>query len=403
MKSKEIQKQIDRVVGTEGTLRIPSWWMHKILSDLVKSCKDNEGASVPIKEYVESQLSLVGKTIEALDTRLENIESHELFEIVSELPSEPKDNTIYLIPSQNGEGNNVLTEWVYINGTWEQFGEFKADIDLRKLSEKVDKLEEQVPSVFEAVYGQTTFNEILEAYNDGKYIVCSYNNNVFHINRISVDEIYFISVNGHTVYRLAVGTANNWYQSVYSPEMNTNKTKSLSSASTDTQYPSAKAVYDALQNVGGGKKEWKCVMERRMEAGERETILTTFQDNTPLRATEIIVQVLMDVSAERSSQGYIQVQSTNNKNTPYYGAVHFEGVLSDNTPCLSQIKLVASPHTYLVAEILDKSNIGIAQGNDFWGRVGKDLPQIYEDFTWIKIGPSNPYTSAAPYIKIYAR
>ena len=112
--------------------------MHKILSDLVKYCEKNEGASVTIKECVESQLNLVGKTIEDLDTRLENIESHELFEIVSELPSEPKDNTIYLIPSQNGDGNNVLTEWVHINGTWEQFGEFNANVDLSEYAKKED-------------------------------------------------------------------------------------------------------------------------------------------------------------------------------------------------------------------------------------------------------------------------
>jgi hypothetical protein len=128
MKSKEIQKHIDRVVGTEGIFRIPSWWMHKILSDLVKYCEDNEGAS-SIKSYIESQLNLIGEEIDGLDERLKNVENHELFEIVSKLPSEPKDNTIYLIPSQNGEDNNVLTEWVYINDSWEKLGEFKVQLD----------------------------------------------------------------------------------------------------------------------------------------------------------------------------------------------------------------------------------------------------------------------------------
>lgn len=128
MKSKEIQKHIDRVVGTEGIFRIPSWWMHKILSDLVKYCEDNEGAS-SIKSYIESQLNLIGEEIDGLDERLKNVENHELFEIVSELPSESKDNTIYLIPSQNGEDNNVLTEWVYINDSWEKLGEFKVQLD----------------------------------------------------------------------------------------------------------------------------------------------------------------------------------------------------------------------------------------------------------------------------------
>lgn len=130
MKSKEIQKLIDRVVGTDGTLRIPSWWMHKILSDLVKYCKENAATSVTIVDYIESQLNLVVDKIVDLNERLQDVESHELLEFVSELPSEPKENIIYLVPSLNGEGTNVLTEWAYINNTWEQFGEFKADIDL---------------------------------------------------------------------------------------------------------------------------------------------------------------------------------------------------------------------------------------------------------------------------------
>lgn len=130
MKSNEILKLIDRVVGTDGTLRIPSWWMHKILSDLVKYCKENAGTSVTIVDYIESQLNLVVDKIVDLNERLQDVESHELLEFVSELPSEPKENIIYLVPSLNGEGTNVLTEWAYINNTWEQFGEFKADIDL---------------------------------------------------------------------------------------------------------------------------------------------------------------------------------------------------------------------------------------------------------------------------------
>lgn len=149
--------------------------------------------------------------------------------------------------------------------------------------------------------------------------------------------------------------------------------------------------------------EWKCVMDRRMVEGEWYIETSTYADGTPLRATEIIVQILMDISAEKSSQGYIQVQSTNNKNIPHYGALYFEANLSNNNPCLSQIKLVASPHTYLVAEIMDKSVVAIAQGKELWGRAGVGSPQIYEDFTWIRIGPTTPYTSAVPHIKIYAR
>lgn len=134
----EIQKTIDRLVGTKGNLNIPSWWMRKILSDLVKYCEDNELTSAIIKEYNKSQFNLVADKIEKLDAKLNNIGPHKLFEIVSELPVKPKDNIIYLVPSPKGEGNNVLTEWAWVNGSWEQFGEFGADVNLNDYATKED-------------------------------------------------------------------------------------------------------------------------------------------------------------------------------------------------------------------------------------------------------------------------
>jgi hypothetical protein len=38
----------------------------------------------------------------------------------------PEENTFYLVP--DGTGNNVYTEWIYVNENWERFGQ--ASIDL---------------------------------------------------------------------------------------------------------------------------------------------------------------------------------------------------------------------------------------------------------------------------------
>lgn len=130
------------------------------------------------------------------------------------------------------------------------------DTKLAKLSAEVDELSERVDnlpsagdeSLMVVEYGKTTFQEVYDAYTSGKYVVLEYVNNVFHINRVTASDIYFISVNDMTVYRIGLGLSNNWYQNVYQNEQSTNKTTSLSSASTDTQYPSAKAVYDYVQN-----------------------------------------------------------------------------------------------------------------------------------------------------------
>ena len=120
------------------------------------------------------------------------------------------------------------------------------------LSERVDALGEGgAQEILKVEYGKTTFQEIKDAFVAGKYIVFEYANNVFHINRVTDTEIYFVSINCTLGYRVGLNNKNNWYQNVYQNEQSTNKVTSLSSSSTDTQYPSAKAVYDFVNNTLG--------------------------------------------------------------------------------------------------------------------------------------------------------
>lgn len=171
MKSQEIQKHIDRVVGTEGTLRIHSWWMHKILSDIVRYCEekgnsadvdveDCDGAMKAIAELrdeiykgvpdeavkflkengvvaaVVEEMQSNNSSIRDINERIGALESRQFVIISNELPENPKSNTIYLVPAQSVEGNNIFAEWVYINGSWEKFGEFNAGVDLSEYAQK---------------------------------------------------------------------------------------------------------------------------------------------------------------------------------------------------------------------------------------------------------------------------
>ena len=45
MDTLEIKKHIDRVVGTKGNLSVPSWWMRKILNDIIEYCEEDKGIS----------------------------------------------------------------------------------------------------------------------------------------------------------------------------------------------------------------------------------------------------------------------------------------------------------------------------------------------------------------------
>lgn len=65
-----------------------------------------------------------------------------LYKVVSALPSSGIDeNKIYLVADASGEGQNVYEEYVYVDGKWELLGKYKAEIDLKPLTDRLDALE----------------------------------------------------------------------------------------------------------------------------------------------------------------------------------------------------------------------------------------------------------------------
>ena len=141
------------------------------------------------------------------------------------------------------DGSNVETELTELS------------LEVSGLSEKVENLEQGgqggADEILRVEYGKTTFQEIYDAYYEGKYIVFEFANNVFHINRVEANDIYFVSINGAVAYRVGLNNKNSWYQNVYANEQSTNKTQVINESSTTNQYPSAKAVYDFVQTTLG--------------------------------------------------------------------------------------------------------------------------------------------------------
>ena len=116
--------------------------IYKAFSDLDSITKEEfDSVKSDISKVVESMLTkdTVGKAngVASLDSngsvpieQLSNIDT-TLFLIVRELPTtDIKTNKIYLVPNQDGQGNNVYIEYLYVENVWEKLGEFKPEVDL---------------------------------------------------------------------------------------------------------------------------------------------------------------------------------------------------------------------------------------------------------------------------------
>lgn len=112
--------------------------------------------------------------------------------------------------------------------------------------------------IFIAEYGVTSYADVLAAYNAGKTIICQYESNITSSPKI-IYNLYLINFATNTTFNFSgtiSGTAQYFYTNLTSSgwasvsnktcETTSNKVTSISSSSTDTQYPSAKLLYDQL-------------------------------------------------------------------------------------------------------------------------------------------------------------
>lgn len=70
-------------------------------------------------------------------------------------------------------------------------------------------------SIYQCVYNTTTYNEAIEAYNDGKLLICNYNNRLYALNKISDDGLIFQITDGTIVYTLELNTNDIWSNSYF--------------------------------------------------------------------------------------------------------------------------------------------------------------------------------------------
>lgn len=134
--------------------------------------------------------------------------------------------------------------------TTQQLTELSAEVS--GLSEKIENLPTAESSVFEAVYGVTTYDELVAAVKAKKHVICFYNNRVYNLCNYQENKDIFFSGVTSAIFTVSCAVANGkWTASQYNFENTVFKVTSLSASSTDTQYPSAKAVYDFVNNTLG--------------------------------------------------------------------------------------------------------------------------------------------------------
>ena len=112
-----------------------------------------------------------------------------------------------------------------------------------------------IPKIYICTQGVTTYAQITQALNDGyiPIVKTSSDKYALYVGILSSRHI-FSSINSSTqivLYR--VDSSNTWSAPSYNLQQTSNLVTSISSSSTDAQYPSAKCVYDAIQGIIAGQ------------------------------------------------------------------------------------------------------------------------------------------------------
>ena len=166
------------------------------------------------------------------------------------------------------DGTDWAFEWSLNNSSFTaaQWAALNSDITANKVA-KLDALptraeltleEAALDNVFIVEFRVTSFADIISAHNAGKQCFCNYGEFICRLSQILTSGgvpiyAYFVSMgSGRTSVTLIVSNDNTWASQQYNLERVLDKVTSLSSSSTDTEYPSAKCVYDAIPKTMTG-------------------------------------------------------------------------------------------------------------------------------------------------------
>lgn len=82
--------------------------------------------------------------------------------------------------------------------------------DGRNVEDALGEIPSGESSVFKAVYGETTYDEIVEAHNNGKIVICEYDVWVCRLTKIQASQVMFQASADNSVTRLTCNTKGQW-------------------------------------------------------------------------------------------------------------------------------------------------------------------------------------------------
>ena len=294
------QTELDSAISSKADISdIPS-----TLSELTN---DSNFITNAVNDLTNYYLKSETYTKSEVNTLVSEIPKFKI-EVVSSLPtSNISTTTIYLVIGDNQNGN-LYDEYIYVNNAWEKLGSQNVDLTnyalKSELPTNVSDLTNDSGFLNQLTilsYGSSTWNDFITAYRKNSVIYCRASSNsdpssgnqgrlafLAYVsnpsNPANVEFQYYRSVSSHTasqqgdqvfVYQLTSAgvwsvitreasskiVAGSGLSSSYAngtitlsadisgKEDTTNKVTSITSTSTNTQYPSAKAVYDLFTSI----------------------------------------------------------------------------------------------------------------------------------------------------------
>lgn len=159
------------------------------------------------------------------------------FEVVSELPATGQSNIIYLVPSIDPSSQNIKDEYIWVNNSWEKIGSTSIDLSGYVTTTELNT----------ALADYATSNEVIQALSN---YTTTTDLTTLLATKANISDIPTVPTNV-SAFTNDVGYLTQ-HQDISGKENISNKTTTINSSSTNTEYPSALAVYNLFNSIVDG-------------------------------------------------------------------------------------------------------------------------------------------------------